>query len=200
MSEAAERDEYLQASWYALHTDRAYEALRTLFDLLYEDLYRYALRIVQSRIDAEDAIQNTFADLWQYRKTLDRTAPVRPYLFRAVRNHSMQLLRTAVQTVDLTDTHGKMFYTREVLPDEVDEGQRRRIVAVLNGLPPRQRETLYLRFYEDLNYHQIATVMGINYQSVVNNAHKAVRRLRMSYPTRRTAESLKKKYRHRVSF
>jgi RNA polymerase sigma factor (sigma-70 family) len=53
-----------------------------------------------------------------------------------------------------------------------------KIEQLLNELPKRQKEVIYLRYFEDMDHAQIAAVMGINYQSVLNLAQKALQKLR----------------------
>ena len=48
------------------------------------------------------------------------------------------------------------------LPDRVIHDERMRATDVaMRSLPGRQRAAIYLRFYEDLPYETVATVMGI---------------------------------------
>lgn len=53
-----------------------------------------------------------------------------------------------------------------------------KISELLNGLPKRQKEVIYLHYFEDMDYTQIAAIMGINYQSVLNLTQKAMHKLR----------------------
>ena len=53
-----------------------------------------------------------------------------------------------------------------------------RIVELLNELPQRQKEVIYLHYFENMDYTQIAEVMGIRYQSVLNLTQKALQKLR----------------------
>ena len=65
-----------------------------------------------------------------------------------------------------------------VVRNEEYEALRSRIVALLNTLPQRQKEAIYLHYFENMEYAQIAEVMGINYQSVLNLTQKALQKLR----------------------
>jgi RNA polymerase sigma factor (sigma-70 family) len=49
---------------------------------------------------------------------------------------------------------------------------------LLNKLPKRQKEIIYLRFYQDLEVSEIVEIMEINAQSVYNLIHKALANLR----------------------
>ena len=56
-----------------------------------------------------------------------------------------------------------------------------RIKQVLNGLPPRQREIMYLRFYENLDFENISQIMEISKQSVHNLLQKAYKNFRAEW-------------------
>ncbi len=51
----------------------------------------------------------------------------------------------------------------------------------LENLPKRQREVIYLKFFEGLNRDQIAEVMGINDQSVSNLLQMAIKQLKANW-------------------
>ena len=52
------------------------------------------------------------------------------------------------------------------------------IPTLLNKLPKRQKEAIYLKYYSGLKATEIAEIMDINYQSVVNILHKAIKNLK----------------------
>jgi RNA polymerase sigma-70 factor (ECF subfamily) len=54
----------------------------------------------------------------------------------------------------------------------------RLLSVALNTLPVRQREMIFLKYFDGWNYDQIANVTGIKYQSVVNHVHRAILQLR----------------------
>ncbi|MDB5147632.1 MAG: sigma-70 family polymerase sigma factor, partial [Mucilaginibacter sp.] len=56
-----------------------------------------------------------------------------------------------------------------------------RIKQVLNALPPRQREIMYLRFYENLDFDNISQIMEISKQSVHNLLQKAYKNFRSEW-------------------
>jgi RNA polymerase sigma factor (sigma-70 family) len=56
-----------------------------------------------------------------------------------------------------------------------------KLITMLNQLPRRQKEILYLRFFQELEVEQIVQVMEIHPQSAYNLLHKAIHRLRQSW-------------------
>ena len=61
---------------------------------------------------------------------------------------------------------------------ESSEEIKLKLQRILNNLPRRQKEILYLRFYEGMDQDRIAQVMGLNRQSVYNLLHEAINGLR----------------------
>ena len=60
----------------------------------------------------------------------------------------------------------------------MDAAQRARLKGALEGLTKRQQEILYLKYYNDLDYHAIGEIMDLNYQSARNLAFRALEALR----------------------
>lgn len=49
---------------------------------------------------------------------------------------------------------------------------------MINELPRRQREAIFLRYYEGLQVREVAEVLGITYQGTVNTLYKGIKALR----------------------
>ena len=70
-----------------------------------------------------------------------------------------------------------------VMPNELedldhDENRRKNLAKMINNLSPRQRELIYLRYYNDLSPQEIADMLEISYRAVVNTLYKAMVKLR----------------------
>jgi RNA polymerase sigma factor (sigma-70 family) len=61
---------------------------------------------------------------------------------------------------------------------ETDNFRTKNISKLLNKLPKRQKEAIYLKYYSGLKATEIAEIMNINYQSVVNILYKALKNLK----------------------
>ena len=53
-----------------------------------------------------------------------------------------------------------------------------KLMECVNSLPNRQKEAIFLKYYEGLTYEEIENVMSLNYQSVVNLIHKGINNLK----------------------
>lgn len=156
----------------------------------YEGLLNYGRRFGLPSEQVEDTIQDLFIELWKYRATTRSTTSIRFYLFRALRNQLSRLKHKPFAT-DLTGTLSSddplsfdvEFSFEQRWIELADEQQKAfALQRALNALSPRQREVLYLRFFNNLDYPQIAAVMNITYQAARNQVYLALKALREQFP------------------
>ncbi|WP_313982306.1 sigma-70 family RNA polymerase sigma factor [Xanthocytophaga flavus] len=69
-------------------------------------------------------------------------------------------------------------YESELIHIQTEVAQQIRLQQELNKLPQRQKEALYLVFYQELSYQQITKIMQLQYQTVRDLVHKALKTLR----------------------
>lgn len=155
------------------------EDFSRLHALLYGGLYNYGHHFTTDSILLEDAIQELFIRLWQTRQTGDELQNIKAYLFCALRR---ALLREKGKFTNLQKLHtawSALVFTQDNLPtDTIFQERQVLLIRVLNALPLRQKEIIYLRFYDGLTYEEIAQVLAMNYQSVRNSVFRAMKSLR----------------------
>ncbi len=171
-----------QALWRSFREGEK-KALGQLVERYYRVLKHYGLKFKVDEAVVEDAIQELFLQLWQNRLQINETESVKHYLLKALRHHILQSVRLqkrlAFEELDW-DTS---------IPEEVDSetllihqesfaSLTKTIQAQLASLPAREREALYLRYYENLSIPEIAETMHVNRQSVSNFLQKALSKLR----------------------
>ena len=179
---------HCNAAWQSFlqHADEA--SLKELFVSMYGPLYAYSVKITHDPVKAEDAVQEVFFNLWKYRKRLNAGASPLPYLLRAVRNEALRMIKKFGHHESLDEAASQIVFLPQEFQDEtLDSAERQVVVDSMNRLAPRQREILYLRFYEDLCFEDIANVLNINYQSAVNQAFRAISKLRKMEVFNRTS-------------
>src|SRR6476660_2046682 len=85
------------------------EALASLMDMYYADLYNYAARFVKDDGLIKDCIQEVFISLWQRRETADTILSPKYYFLRAIKNKVLKEV-----------TRNKHKATSDNLPEEYD--------------------------------------------------------------------------------
>jgi RNA polymerase sigma factor (sigma-70 family) len=163
------------------------QALGALVERYYNMLRRYGLKFMIDESTAEDCIQELFLQLWQNRLHINDTCSVKHYLLKSLRHHILHYLRAEKHFTGL-DIDWDCTLPKEtdietlMIREEVSCHQINELKRQLLTLPAREREALYLRYYENLSVPEIAEMMHVNRQSVSNFLQKALSKLRSRWP------------------
>lgn len=135
-------------------------ALAELYDRHARPVYSLALRILQDAADAEDAVQEVFAQAWRQASQYDATrGAVGAWLLTVARSRAIDRLRAKRVRPDVSGAAPP----RDVLDPAalqdaklVSAEQVARVRAALAELPVLQRVALELAYYEGLTHAEIA--------------------------------------------
>lgn len=172
-------DKYL---WKALK-EGDLKAFSVLFESYYPQLHGYGLKICKSTAVTEDTLQDFFLYVYEHRENLSDLDTIAPYLFTSYKRFLLKVMKknekfkhTDFSNEDIVDIQ---FTAEEVITNqETAVFKNKNLTHLLNKLPSRQKEAIYLKYYSGLKASEIAEIMDINYQSVVNTLHKAIRNLK----------------------
>lgn len=153
-------------------TDRQW--LTDLYTQHSDAVYRYALRRVASREDAEDVLVEVFAVAWRRRESVPE--PALPWLYRTAGNVVAHVLRADQRRVRLTARLAAVAPLHHT--DQVSDGD---IGATLDSLSPSDAEILRLWAWEQLEPQEIAAVLGIAAGTARTRLSRAKARLRQTY-------------------
>lgn len=153
-----------------------------IFTLFYKDLYGYGLKLSAHQELTKDCIHELFVTLWDRRSHLDKVQSVKAYLLVSLRRKLLKRLkekRTYHRTLDDQTSFDMQFSPEElIIRDEIQENKRQALYNALDELPARQKEVLYLKYFNGMSYDEIEQILAINYQSIRNHIHRAIKRLR----------------------
>jgi RNA polymerase sigma factor (sigma-70 family) len=154
------------------------KAFTELFEVYYPLLIQYGIKICPERALLEDCIQELFVELWQA-KSSSEPKSVKAYLLRALKYKIFRQYRHQNLSVRIEDDMLFEISHEEMLVRSDEEKQKAiRITNAIQQLPTRQREIIYLKLYQQLNYEELSEVMQINYQATRNLFYQAIRSLR----------------------
>lgn len=156
-----------------------------LFDEHFQRLMFFALRFVNDEAEAEDIVADVFAELWNKMTTIDLETGITSYLYRAVGNRALNLLRhknVAAVRISLLESVNERRLEfmadsdteREVEGAEIGVHLRQ----ALGELPEKCREVFCLRYVSGLHNQEIADAMGVSVRTVEAHIYKALRILR----------------------
>lgn len=159
-------------------------AFTTLIQELSTILHNYGLRIVNDHEFIKDCIQDVFYELWYRRKKINHTPSVKSYLFKALRLRIFREQSKWGKTQPLQDDYEfvvEFNIETKLIQEQISRETQGKLQRILNELPKRQKEIIYLRFYEGLSSDQIAEIMQVNRQSVYNLLHESIYRVKSEW-------------------
>lgn len=172
-----------QALWDQLRGgDKA--ALASIYQTQVDALFRYGCQFTPDQGLVQDCIQDLFIELWKNHASIGTTTAIRQYLLVALRRKIVRQLQQQsgrqerAERVQMSAPKHEAGADQQIIEAEQVTTQQERIAGALSLLSDRQREVLYLKYFEELDYKQIAEMLGINYQSVRNTASAGLKALR----------------------
>jgi RNA polymerase sigma-70 factor (ECF subfamily) len=142
-----------------------------------ESVYRYALRLA-GRVDlAEDLAQETLLRGWRNRDKLRDSRVARVWLLRIATNVWMDHMRQAQFQPRLLESEPTCPRPTSATRSHERENVERALAA-MDGLPPRQRQVLYLSTCEGLSHAEVAEILAIELSAVKANLSLARKEMR----------------------
>jgi RNA polymerase sigma-70 factor (ECF subfamily) len=159
--------------------DRDAEAFTELYDRNVVRVYRHIYYLVNDIREAEDLTAQTFLKAWEaIDRYKERGAPIIAWLLRIAHNLTISFLRGRRDhgVLDEAFIDQKLHRNPEdAFEQSTDEASVRR--AILN-LRAEQRQVIMLRFVEEMDYRQVAAVIGKSVPAVRVIQHRALGNLR----------------------
>ncbi len=157
------------------------EALGLLFRRHYSDLYRYGNKICADIAILEDCIQELFIELWQS-KNPPPSISVKAYLLKAIKYKLLKALHkrsnTLLQANMPESSHFEISYETFIIDKQEHAEKTARVINALEQLSARQKEIIYLKFYQNLSYEEVSDIMNINYQVARNLLSQAIKTMK----------------------
>lgn len=153
------------------------------FDRLFRDfhpiLVQYGTKICPDREMLEDAIQDLFVEIWQS-PSQTQVASVKAYFFKALKYKLFRVMKAGNHRIGTLDdeTYFEMPAEHFLITREEERSRAQKIQQAVAQLPSRQKEIVYLRIFQGLDYDAISDVMGINYQVARNLFYQSIKSLR----------------------
>lgn len=177
-------------TWEAFKEKGDEEAYATIYRDNVGAMYRYGMSLSSlSEYFVFDCIHDVFTEIWAKRQSLSTPNNVRSYLLKALKNRMQnQILRRESKFLTLGEDAFDELWEDGVaeemrLINSFEDISKEELVnKLIQLLPPRQQEALRLRFIEEMEYNDVATIMNINRQSAQNLVVRAVEKLRKSLP------------------
>ena len=155
-------------------------AFGKLFRSYYPKLMHFATRMVKSRDDAEEIVQEVFIKLWHIRHKIDHNRSLRSLLYTIARNMAYDYLKKTVSHEELTEA---LWNRLELMKNHTEEAilfQECKDITdkAIQTLPPQKQLIFRLSRDSGLSYEEISVQLGISKNTVKNHMIEALKSLK----------------------
>ena len=159
------------------------KAFETLFRSYYEPLCRYACSFVEDMEIAKEIVQELFYVIWKDRQHLQIFTSVNSYLYRSVKNKSLQYFEKVKIRAEYRDSHsGDLDVETHTPLEELEYKELEQYLQkTLYCFPERRRRIFCMNRMEGKKYNEIAIELHISVKTVEAEMSKALRDLKVKY-------------------
>jgi RNA polymerase sigma-70 factor (ECF subfamily) len=155
------------------------KAFERLFHSYYSHLCLFAEHYVRNRAEAEEIVQDTFVSIWEKKDKISITTSVKNYLFRSVKNSSLNYLKHN----QIKNQYAEKLISESSQEDSddsgfIETGLLLKIEDCINSLPEKRQEVFRLSREEGLKYREIAEKLNISVKTVETHMGLAIKTLR----------------------
>ena len=139
-------------------------ALRAIYDLEAPRMLGVAIRLLRRRALAEEAVHDTFVQVWQRASTFDASrGDARSWLYAVLRNRALNILRGETRTDLVEDFEPMGLVSDDESPEALtlrlsDAGALKRC---LERLEPTRKQAILLAYVHGLSHGELAGRLGV---------------------------------------
>ena len=158
------------------------EAFANIYNMYVNDLLSFGISLGFNEDTCRDAVHDVFYKMYRDKNNLIHVKDAKSYLFRSFRNQLFNIHNKTSRVSPLTDEETP-FTTNITILDTIigkEELEKLQLTVseLLNELTPRQREAIYLRYMQEMDYEDIAEILKMNSNSARRLVHRGIKALR----------------------
>ncbi len=140
-----------------------------------EPLYWHIRRMVLSHDDANDLLQNTFVKAWTGIDGFLGNAKVLTWLYRIATNETLTFMNKN-NNVPIEDINAE---TMQIESDTWFDGNeiQARLQAAIQTLPPKQRMVFSMKYFDEMKYEEMSSILGTSVGALKASYHLAVKKI-----------------------
>ena len=141
--------------------DQRDQAFNKLLDLYQERLYWHIRKLVITHENADDVLQNTFIRVYKNLHKFSQQSALYTWMHRIAYNESLRFLEQNKNKYHLSIQDVNKKYLDNLMGDSFFEGNelQLKLHQILANLPEKQRLIFNMKYYDDLKFREIATIL-----------------------------------------
>jgi len=143
-----------------------------------EQLYWKIRGIVLNHDDADDVLQNTFLKAWKNINDFQGKSKIYTWLYRIAVNEALDCLRRQ-KNQHAVSADVDFSVANKLMADEYFDGDYSQALLqeAIATLPDVQRTVFNMRYYDEMKYSEISTILGTSEGALKASYHIAVQKI-----------------------
>ena len=144
-----------------------------------ERIYWHIRRMVYSHDDANDIAQNTFVKIWQNLPSFRSESNLYTWIYRIATNETFDFLRKKKRYVFAAEGDYRDQLKQNLADDNIFDGNEieKKLQKALLSLPDKQRIVFNMKYFDEMKYDEISTILGTSVGALKASYHHAVKKI-----------------------
>lgn len=161
------------------NTSTKKEAFKLLLEKYNRKVYWQVRRIVIDHDDANDVVQNTFIKVWEKLESFRENSQFYTWLFRIATNEALAFLqkKRSARNISMEEMQGEL--SNQIKAGSYFDGNKteRILQQAILTLPEKQRLVFNMKYYDNLKYEEIESILGTSVGALKASYHHAVKKI-----------------------
>ena len=136
-----------------------------------------AEKLLHSATDAEDVVQDAFADFWENRHKLKHIHNLEGYAVQSVKNRCISLMRRRKETVNIANLNNLIDEDTATEVALIEE-RSQKLDRMMTHLPDLQRQAVQMRYIDQMSHEEIQHRLGLSSSNVYTTISRAISALK----------------------
>ncbi|MBQ0057577.1 MAG: RNA polymerase sigma factor [Bacteroidales bacterium] len=154
----------------------AYTRLVTAYQ---EQLYWQIRKLVINHDDTADVLQNTLLKVWQNLDSFRGDSKLATWMYTIAHNEALNFLTKMQAERELTLDDPEGYMQNQIEGDKYFDGDetQKRLLQAIATLPAKQRQVFNMRYYDEMPYEDISSILGTSVGALKASYHFAVEKI-----------------------
>lgn len=160
------------------------DAFSFFYKFFINDMYSYGRSLGADDIHVIDAVQDVFVEVFYEKPQLKSVDHFKHFMLKSLKNRLYDLFKSKAysKSADIEEEVLSFSIKTTVLDEIIEEEDRitieQKIEKLLSVLTPLQKEAVYLRYIQDLEYSEISEIMNKSEGSIRKLVSQAIIKIR----------------------
>lgn len=155
------------------------KAFSQLIDMYQKPLYHHIRHIVINHEDAQDALQNTFINVYKGLPNFKRNSKLFSWMYRIAQNEALTLLQKNAKSKSMSIDDLVHQHINALTSSSYFDGDtlQQRLHLAVSKLPQQQQLVFKMKYFDDLKYEEMAEILNLSVGGLKASYHHAVKKI-----------------------